>query len=88
MSKVILKSRECFKEKYDFDCCVCGAKLWAEPSIMMTGFGINSGHGCCTECKTFLHLEIYPDIAGEYMVSKDWDEYLKEKKVLPKGVGV
>ena len=79
MSEIILKPRERFKDRYDFDCCVCGAKLWAKPSIMMTGFGINRGHGVCTKCKTFLRLEVHPDLAGEYMVSKNMEEYLKEK---------
>ncbi len=70
--------KERFKHKYPFTCCVCGAKdLWAKPSMSMV-FGRNSGHGTCPQCKTFLHLVIYPDLNGEYMVSKKWSDYIKE----------
>jgi transcription elongation factor Elf1 len=69
--------RKVFKERYDFKCAKCGKELWAAPSIMMTGFGMNQGHGSCLKCKTFLHLEIIPDIYGEEMISEEWDGWLK-----------
>ena len=69
-----------FKEKYDFVCCKCNYEQWAKPSIMMAGFGINSGHGSCLNCKEFLHLEIDGGLDGENMVSKLWDDFLKIKE--------
>ena len=74
--------REYFKEKYDFICCNCGAKLWAIPSMMMTEFGINQGHGSCKDCKEFLHLKIEDGIDGEVMISVLWDDYLEESKTV------
>lgn len=72
--------RKYFKEKYDFVCCNCGAKLWAKPSMMMK-LGMNSGHASCLECKEFLHLEIDGGIDGKNMISKLWNEFLKEEKL-------
>ncbi len=71
--------RENFKEKYDFTCCNCGYKQWAKPSIMMTGFGMNQGHGSCFKCKEFLHLEIKGGLDGDNMISILWDDYLKRE---------
>lgn len=70
--------RKKFKERYDFICAKCEHEQWAAPSIMMTGFGMNRGHGSCLNCKTALHLEITPDIYGNKMVSEIWDEWLKQ----------
>jgi len=72
--------REYWKKRYDFTCPTCGATLWAKPSMMMTEFGINSGTGSCLKCKTFLHLEIVPDIYGEEMKAEKWDNYLERQK--------
>jgi len=71
--------REYFKERYDFVCCSCGHEQWAKPSIMMTGFGMNQGHGSCLKCKKFLHLEIEGGLDGEKMISMLWDDYLKRE---------
>lgn len=80
--------RETFKERYNFKCPKCKKELWAGPSIMMTGFGMNQGHGTCPDCKTFFHLEIIPDIYGETMKSEVWDKWLKkQKKTSPKSSG-
>ena len=73
--------REHFKEKYDFICCNCGYEQWAKPSMMMTQFGENSGHGGCLKCKEFLHLEIEGGIDGENMISELWDDFLKRKGI-------
>jgi len=70
--------RKKFKERYDFICAKCGEEMWIAPSMMMTQFGLNQGHGSCLKCKTFLHLEITPDIYGEEMISQIWDEWLKD----------
>ncbi len=72
---------EYFKEKYDFVCCKCGYKQWAKPSMMITEFGINSGHGSCLNCKEFLHLEIKGGIDEEEMVSVLWDDFLKKEGI-------
>jgi len=71
--------REHFKEKYDFACCACGYEQWAKPSMMMTCFGMNQGHGSCMECKEFLHLEIDGGLDGDKMISMLWDDYLKKE---------
>jgi len=72
--------RETFKERYDFKCPKCKKELWAKPSMMMTQFGNNSGHGTCPDCKTFFHLEITPDIFGERMKAEIWDKWLNKQK--------
>ena len=72
--------REYFKKSYDFVCCKCGYKQWAKPSMMMTAFGMNRGHGSCLKCKEFLHLEIDGGLDGENMVSELWDDFLKKTK--------
>lgn len=69
-----------FKEKYDVACCMCGHEFKAAPSMMMTEFGRNSGHGRCSQCKTFLHLEIDPDLSGAVMISKDHREWVNENQ--------
>ncbi len=73
--------RESFKEKYDFKCAKCDYEQWAKPSMSMTALGVNSGCGSCLNCKQFLHLEIEGGLDGENMVSKIWDDFLKERKV-------
>jgi hypothetical protein len=72
--------RDTFKETYEFECCKCGKQLWAAPSILMTGFGMNQGHGACPSCKTSLHLEIEGGLNGERMISRDWKEWLAKKE--------
>ena len=67
-----------FEKSYPFKCPKCKLKLWAKPSIMMTGFGINSGHGTCPDCKTFFHLQIKGSIRGKEMESEIWDDWLKK----------
>lgn len=66
-----------FKKRYDCECSVCGQKLIIAPSMMMTEFGHNSGSGNCTNCQTFLHLKIYPDLAGEFIISEQYPKYFK-----------
>ena len=67
-----------FKKSYPFKCPKCKKELWAKPSIMMIGFGINSGHGDCPDCKTFFHLEIKGGLKGKEMKSEIWDDWLKK----------
>lgn len=71
--------REYFKKRYDFICCNCGTKLWANPSMSMTAFGRNSGTGSCLKCGEFLHLEIEGGLDGENMISMLWDDFLKRE---------
>ena len=72
--------REYFKESYDFASCKCGYKQGAKPSILMRGFGMNSGSGQCLNCKEFLHLEIEGGIDGENTISTLWNDNLKKIK--------
>jgi len=74
------KKKETFEERYNFKCAKCGHEQSAAPSWGMQS-GHNSGHGSCMKCKTFLHLEITPDIFGKEMKSEIWDEFLKRKGV-------
>lgn len=76
--------REHFKKSYEFICCKCGYKQHAKPSIMMVGFGINSGQGSCIKCKEFLHLEIEKGLDGEIMISVFWNDFLKQKNEIKK----
>ena len=71
--------RETFKESYDCKCIKCGKTIPVKPSMMMTEFGMNEGCGTCTHCKSFLSLEITPDIFGEEMKSEIWNDFLKRK---------
>ncbi len=73
--------REYFKKRYEFRCAKCNKVQWAKPSMSMTEFGRNSGHGRCTYCDTFLHLEIEGDLCGETMVSIIWEDFLKTIKI-------
>lgn len=72
-----------FKKRYPFKCPKCKKDLWAAPSIMMTGFGRNSGHGTCPDCKTFFHLEIKGSLKGKEMVSMKWNDFLKREGIKP-----
>lgn len=75
--------RDTFKKSYEFTCPECGHVQHAAPSIMMTGFGMNMGGGSCLKCKTYLHLEITPDLYGEKMIAEQhsvWIEREKEKR--------
>ena len=74
------KPRDPLNKRYDFICCACGYEQWAKPSIMMIGFGKNSGCGSCLNCNQFLHLEIEGGLDGERMVSELWDDHLKRIK--------
>lgn len=42
------------------------------PSFSMRG-GINSGHGTCLDCKTFLHLSL--NEAGTEIEAEPWADY-------------
>lgn len=72
-----IKPRTNFKKTYDFKCCGCGKKLWAAPSLFMLSGMMNSGAGRCPTCKAHFHLEIYPDLKGDYMICIEWNKYLK-----------
>jgi len=70
-----------FKKRYDFTCCACGHKQWAAPSMSMTEWGRNSGHGHCLNCNEFLHLEIKGGIDGDRMISRLWNDFLKREGI-------
>jgi len=61
--------REYFKERYSFNCPVCGKELYAAPSILMR-MGINEGIAGCVECKVTFSLKISHDLFGEVMEAK------------------
>lgn len=39
-------------------CCRCGYEFFVKPSLMFTGFGENTGHAGCPQCKLFCHVEL------------------------------
>lgn len=51
-------------DAYPFTCPECGHALMARPSLSMTDFGINRGHGSCRRCHTHFTLSINADNAG------------------------
>jgi len=73
--------REFFKKSYNFICVNCGHEQSAKPSMSMTEWGRNSGHGSCLKCNKFLHLEIEGGIDGGKMVSMLWDDFLKREGI-------
>lgn len=59
------------KERYNASCCKCGHEFSFAPSMaMQTGF--NTGHGSCSDCKTFLRLTI--DTSDNTGKSKIWEQ--------------
>lgn len=66
------------KEVYDLECCKCHQTFGVNPSMMMTAFGINSGHGRCLneDCKASLHLWIEDGV----MKSELHDDYVNRIK--------
>jgi hypothetical protein len=59
-----------------FTCPVCTRKLSASLSLAMR-LGLNSGSGSCTNCRTFLHLEVLP--GGHAMSAIQHLEYLRKR---------
>lgn len=62
------------KDSYPFMCSECSHEMFLVPSIIMI-MGLNSGHGTCSKCKTFLHLEINAD--NETAKSEPMNKYHK-----------
>ena len=62
-------------DRYSCVCVQCGYEFEAARSLWMD-MGLNSGHGSCPKCRTFLHLEIEGGLDGERMVSELWELYL------------
>lgn len=76
--QIVADKEQYFKSAYPFTCPACRHEQMAAPSIMMTGFGINTGGGRCLGCKTHLHLEI--DGNNERMIATKFDEYVAKLK--------
>lgn len=54
------KEYEDARKRYKGVCPVCGKENWICKSIAME-MGINTGHGACLGCKTFLHITFNPE---------------------------
>lgn len=67
--------------RYNFTCPTCMFEQSADTSIAMR-MGLNSGHGSCTNCGVFLHLEIKEEMHGTEMNAILWDDFLEKKKVI------
>lgn len=65
------------KNAYDFICPKCGCDQYLKPSMAMQS-GINSGHGSCLECKTFLHLKII-SIKNHQAEAEIYDNYITKR---------
>ena len=63
-------------EAYPFTCPVCGNEQMARPSLFMQTGMMNTGHGSCLNCNTFLQLEIAPE--NDRMIAEDFDKWLEE----------
>lgn len=62
-------------KRYKAVCPNCSKIFYAQKSISME-IGLNSGHGYCPQCKTFLHLQLNDDQTE--MLAEDFDIYLKK----------
>lgn len=58
-------------------CPVCGKENWICKSIAME-MGINTGHGACLGCKTFLHITFNPE--RQEMDLERFEDYEKSQK--------
>lgn len=67
------------KKRYDVECAACGHAFLAAPSMAMEFFGMNTGSAACPQCRTYLHLEITPDLTGDAMTSIRHTEWLGRK---------
>lgn len=48
------------RKRYKGVCPVCGKENWICKSIAME-MGINTGHGSCLGCHTFMHIKFNPE---------------------------
>ena len=71
------------QKNYPLICPVCGIIQHAEPSVLMK-VGTNSGHGNCTNCEEYLHLQISE--SGEHMTAETWTDYLERIRLTPDDV--
>lgn len=66
-----------------FTCPVCSTSLFARKSWSMES-GMGSGHGSCTRCDTFLHLQLVTEGGVERLEAQTWMSYRREQtKGLP-----
>ena len=65
-------------KRYKCKCSECGHTSYATKSIFQTMGILDRGMGRCLNCKTFLNLIF--DEEKQIMVSRHWEEYVKEVK--------
>lgn len=65
------------RKRYKGVCPVCGKENWICKSIAME-MGINTGHGACLGCKTFLHITFNPE--RQEMDLERFEDYEKSQK--------
>lgn len=65
------------RKRYKGVCPVCGKENWICKSIAME-MGINTGHGACLGCKTFLHITFNPE--RQEMDLEKFEDYQGSKK--------
>lgn len=65
------------RRRYKGICPICGKENWICMSIAMQ-MGINSGHGSCLGCGTFMHIQFNEE--RQEMDLESFDEYTKRKE--------
>lgn len=65
------------RKRYKGICPVCGKELYICKSLAML-MGINTGHGSCLECGTFLHMEFNEE--RQEMDLEPFEEYVKREQ--------
>jgi len=65
------------KDSYKCTCAHCNEELTVIPSLIMQS-GTNRMLGKCYACGTMIVVSIYPDLNGDIMISKEWEEVLHD----------
>lgn len=66
------------KPDYPFACPVCGDNIHRARVSMAMQMGMNSGHGTCTQCGSFLHLSIDLE-SNECINATLWSDYIARR---------
>ena len=65
------------RKRYKGICPVCGKELYICKSLAML-MGINTGHGSCLDCETFLHMEFNEQ--RQEMALEPFEDYVKREQ--------
>ena len=65
------------RQRYKAICPICGKENWICMSVAME-IGINSGHGSCLGCGTFMHIQFNAE--RQEMDLETFEEYVKREQ--------